>query len=69
MEVRISLISRSTLLNGQAKVEPDGTVWEVLYPIIAEFFFHDSGRGLPVFSVPLCLSVSELFMQKVVYMR
>ncbi|KAH0830515.1 hypothetical protein J3R83DRAFT_1966 [Lanmaoa asiatica] len=37
-------------------IEADGAAWEVLYRIICEFFFPDSGRGLPVSSLPLCLS-------------
>lgn len=50
-------------------VGSDGSVWEVLYRVICEFFFLDSSRELPVFSTSLCLSVSILFLLKVAYMR
>ncbi|KAF8136300.1 hypothetical protein EV363DRAFT_1395418 [Boletus edulis] len=39
-----------------ANVESDGAAWEVLCRIICGFFFVGSGRGLPAFSIPLCLS-------------
>lgn len=70
MVVRISLVFWDQhCLEEPGNVEFDGAAWELLYRIICEFFLPDSDRGLPVLSIPLRLSVSGLFLQKVAYMR
>ncbi|KAG9318426.1 hypothetical protein JVU11DRAFT_517 [Chiua virens] len=44
-------------------IESDCVVWGVLYRIICDFFFLDSGRALPVFSIQLCLSAYNTLIE------